>query len=58
MSDVKKVHRCGKDDLKRVPDRNGMRGAQCNKCFDIWRIEYRNNRVLNVYRNGVRQDVG
>jgi hypothetical protein len=41
MSDVKKVHRCGKDDLKPLPPENQgrMRGMQCSKCFDIWRIE-------------------
>jgi hypothetical protein len=56
---VPKPHRCGKDDLKPLPTENQgrLRRMQCATCKDIWCIEYRNQRVLNIYRNGVRQEV-
>lgn len=53
-----KPHRCGKNDLQPgFPEANGMRSMKCNKCHSVWHIEYRNNRVMNIFRDGVRQEV-
>jgi len=49
-------HRCGKNDLKPLLTVAGIRGMQCAVCKDVWRIEHRNNRVMNIYRNGARQE--
>lgn len=56
MSDHPPKHLCRKNDLKAGYEMaKGWRSMKCEKCHSVWHIEYRNNRVLNVFRDGVKQ---